>query len=93
MNLTYFKGLTCLCASCSLNGVPFEGHIDVSELLGEHDVQGEVARHSHTIESAISLSASLYQKNIELQETIEQLNQTIVELVEKDYQLLTGEVL
>lgn len=93
MNLTYFKALTCISGTCSLDGKPFTGHLDVSELLGEHNVDGLVARHSHTIESAISLSANLYQKNIELQATVNKLNQTIVELIEKDYELLTGEVL
>ena len=93
MNLTYFKGLTCLGESCSLDGVQFEGYLDISETLGEHEVEGEISRHSHTIESAISLSSNLHQKNIELEATVDELNQTIVELLEKDYQLLTGEEL
>ena len=92
MNLTYFKSLTCISGTCTIDGIEFD-KVDVSELLGEHEVTGNVARHSHTIESAIQLSANLYQKNVELQSTVNELNQTIVELLEKDYQLLTGEVL
>lgn len=63
MNLTCIRYLN---GKGAVNGVEFNGVHDVSELIGEHDVQGDFTSHIHTLESAIELSAKLHYKILEL---------------------------
>lgn len=74
MNLTYVRLLK---GKGTVNGVPFDGTIDVSELLGEHDITGEFTTHTHTIESAVQLSAKLYNKTKSLEQSNQELTETI----------------
>lgn len=70
INLTSIASLK---GSGSVNGVEFDGHCDVSQLLGEHDVVGKFTMHNHTVESAIHLSYALYQKVEELEQKNKEL--------------------
>lgn len=74
MNLTYVRLLK---GEGAINGTQFKGTVDVSELLGEHDVTGKFTTHTHTIESAVQLSAKLYNKTKALEQSNQELRETI----------------
>lgn len=93
VNMAYYKELVCRNGICTFDGKKFVGGIDVSDIIDEHEITGDIVRINHTMESAIILSQKLYERTIQLQDTIDSLHSAVIELIEKDCLLLTGEVL